>query len=96
MELNDICTLIKKEYVQEELKEVTKTTEKQVFCKVKSVTQNEFNKARTNGFKAEKTIIVAKEEYKEQQEVRINYMNYKVYRTYIIDENFTQLYLERF
>jgi len=94
MELNNICTLIKKEYVQNGLKEIENITQKQVFCSIKSVSQKEFSIARTNGFKAEKTVTVATSEYDEEVEVMVNTRKYKIYRIYRIDENFTQLYCE--
>ena len=69
-------------------------TERQVFCRVSSVSQTEFFEAGRNGLNPEWRFSVFAADYQGEETVIYNSKRYGIYRTYR-DGDFIELYVER-
>lgn len=100
MYFSDRARLIASKVSYDEIGNTTKVeTEKEVFCDVKKVGQNEFYKAQTTDLKPELQVVVWNDDYSGETEIcvtcsRLNIKNkrYYIYRSYS-DEEKTELYL---
>lgn len=94
--MNDLAYFPIIETVEDELGQVeeTETYSRQVFCKKKSVPQNEFFQAGLNDIKASIVLIVHTLEYQGEESVMYNDKTYRIYRTYDRDDERTELYGE--
>lgn len=71
-------------------------TKTQVFCKVESVTRNEFFSGGRNGLNPEYKFIVFAGDYNGETEIEYNGKGYGVYRTFIVPgSDYIELYVER-
>jgi len=86
-----IVTTVKDELGQiDEVEEFTR----QVFCKKKSIPQNEFFHAGQSGIKANCVLIVNVFDYQEEAKVKYKDKIYSVYRTYEKNDETIELYCE--
>jgi len=67
---------------------------RQVFCKKKSIPQNEFFQAGQSGIKASCVLIVNFFDYQDEVKVKYNDKFYNVYRTYEKNDETIELYCE--
>lgn len=74
--------------------EETETYSRQVFCKKKSVPQNEFFQAGLNDIKASIILIVHTLEYQGEESVMYGGKVYRIYRSYEREDGRTELYGE--
>lgn len=73
---------------------VTTPSESQVYCRVTSVSGNEFNQASQNGIKPQWRFIIRAREYSGEKEVEFEGEKYAVYRTYQSSIDDMELYVE--
>lgn len=94
--MNDLAYLPIIETVEDDLGQVEEieTYSRQVFCKKKSVPQNEFFQAGLNDIKASIVLIVHTLEYQGEESVKYSDKIYRIYRTYERDDERTELYGE--
>lgn len=101
MYFSDIITLVSHEKSQDEIgNEILTDSEREVFCDISKVGQNEFFKAATADLKAELKATVFNSDYQGEKDVilscdrfSIKNKKYSVYRTYPKNEEQTELYL---
>ena len=93
--VNETIFLISHEYDEDEIGQQIETdTQREVFCDIKSIQQNEFFRAGQNGLKPEFVAEVHSFEYDGETEVLYNGEKYSVYRTYYRkSDDKTELYL---
>lgn len=95
--METVMTLLKTETVKND-KGVQEPilTPREVFCKVKSVTRNEFFEAGRNGLNPEYEATVFSGDYRGERVCVLNGMRYAIYRTYKGEgDDYTELYLQR-
>lgn len=68
---------------------------REVFCDVRSVTRAEFFEAGRNGLNPQFVFIVFKGDYENETICEYNGETYAIYRTYITDDDYIELYVER-
>lgn len=68
---------------------------REVFCKVNSTTRSEFFQGGRNGLNPSYEFTVFKGEYNGETIVEYEGLTYAVYRTYIEDDDYIELYVER-
>ena len=92
--MNDVCKLISTTITKDEIgNSIEKETSKDVFCKISSVTSNEFFKSAQIGLKAELKITIWLKDYSKEVIVEIEHIRYKVYRAYKKSADVIELYL---
>lgn len=92
---NDVVNLVTTTYTTDDLgQEIGTDATELVFCNVKSIPQNEFFKTAKQGIRAAYVFIVKQCDYNNQLKVIYNYNTYHVYRTYMIDNENIELYVE--
>ncbi|EFV01869.1 putative phage head-tail adaptor [Pseudoramibacter alactolyticus ATCC 23263] len=72
-----------------------KTTEREVFCEITSVTGNEWFEGGRNGLNPSYRLILFAPDYRDEETVKIEGVAYKVYRTYRTKNDNIELYVER-
>lgn len=94
--LDDICNLITVETELDELGQPVGTNEvsRQVFCSRKSVSRAEYAAAGQNGLKPDLVLVVDSDEYDDEDTVSYGDKKLHVYRTYLRQDGFTELYCE--
>ncbi|WLR53554.1 phage head closure protein [Mesobacillus subterraneus] len=94
--MNDLAYFPSIEIVEDDLGQVDEieTYSRQVFCKKKSVPQNEFFQAGLNDIKASIVIIVHTLDYQEEESVKYDGKVYRIYRSYERKDGKTELYGE--
>jgi hypothetical protein len=70
-------------------------TNRQVFCRVDSVTASEFFEGGRNGLNPEYRMTMFRHDYSGEPIVEYNGQRYSVYRTYIGRDDMIELYVER-
>lgn len=70
-------------------------TAREVFCDVRSVTRAEFFEAGRNGLNPQFVFIVFKDDYEHETVCEYNGETYAIYRTYMTDGDYIELYVER-
>lgn len=89
-------TLIKKTFESDSIgNQVEKTEESIVFCEVKSISRTEFYQAAQSGMKPLAAFIIYGFEYDNQEIVKHNNIEYKIIKTYKINENDLELTCEK-
>lgn len=89
-------TLIKKTFESDLIgNQIEKTQESIVFCEVKSISRTEFYQAAQSGMKPQAAFIIYGFEYDNQESVRHNGIEYKVIKTYKINDNDLELTCEK-
>lgn len=93
---NDVITLIAQVYAKDDIgNEVASETNKQVYCKVKSVRSAEYYQAAQQGLKPELVFVVHPYEYNDEKTANYNNVRYNILRTYQIDTENMELTCER-
>lgn len=96
MDKSDVCKLIDKEYVQNEIGVYEETENKsEVFCHVDSITQTEWFEGARNSMKPELRITMFRYDYSGEMYLEYNDEIYKIYRTYFNKNDDIQLYVEK-
>ncbi|MFR2777139.1 MAG: phage head closure protein [Intestinibacter bartlettii] len=92
----DEIELVKKAYKSDKIGNQIEVLEKTtVFCEVKSISRTEFYQAAQSGMKPGAAFIIYLFEYDNQDTVIYNDVEYKVIKTYKINENDIELTCER-
>ena len=92
--MSDIVTLVKQTYEQDDLGDFeAQETEREVFCKISSVSQSEFFRAAQEGLEADLKIEVWEHDYEGEMLAKIDGVTYTVYRTYKVNDLRRELYL---
>ena len=95
--MDDVLTLVSYVRTQDDYgiwKEQVAQT-RTVFCKCESVTRSEFFEGGRNGLNPELVFIVQKVDYEGERECVFHGKTYGIYRTYVTDEDYMELYAER-
>lgn len=96
MDRSDVITLIKETQIQDANGVWRKrTTEREVFCQVNSITRAEFYDAGRNGLNPEFSFSMFFGDYDGERTVRYKDNTYGVYRTYHARTDVLELYVER-
>lgn len=96
--MNDVLTLVAPVYESDALNQRIPTGEeqlKEVFCSVDSVTRSEWYQAGHAGLKPEFRAVINWMDYEGQTIVIYQDVRYAVYRTYRVNRDTLELYLER-
>lgn len=95
MDKSDVIYLISKSLSQDGygVQQVTET-KRRVFCKVDSVTANEFFEGGRNGIQAQYRMTMNRFDYNNELVIEYNNQRYGVYRTYIQKNDNIELYVE--
>lgn len=96
MDRSDVVTLVSYTSAQDDFGVWKKTkSEKDVFCRVDSVTRAEFFEGGRNGLNPEYRITMFFDDYNGEEEVVYKGKAYGVYRTYHAKTDELELYVER-
>lgn len=92
--MDDVITLIKEIPGRDAIGNIcpTVTERENIFCRVQSISQQEFFKAGQNGLRAAYKFIVFKGDYEGEKLVRYKDTRYAVYRTFEPDTDEVELY----
>lgn len=72
-----------------------KPTKTEVFCERQSVSRSEFFNAGRNGLNPQYVFTVFAGDYEGQSECKYDGQMYSIYRTYLTDSDYIELYVER-
>lgn len=75
--------------------DIPSNTRKEVFCKKKSITRNEFFEAGRNGLNPQFMFEIFKGEYAGESICEYNGQTYAIYRVFETDGDYIELYVER-
>lgn len=78
-----------------DINEMIIKNKKEVYCKVNSISRNEFYKASTGGFKPSLVFTVHLFEYENEEKVEFYGVTYNVIRTYMINTEEIELTCEK-
>ena len=78
-----------------DINEMIVEDKKEVYCKVKSISRNEFYKASTGGFKPSLVFIIHSFEYENEEKVEFEGSTYNVIRTYMLNTEEIELTCEK-
>lgn len=93
---NDIAFLIDTTTEYDEIgNPVSETEEKRVFVSVYSASQTEFFRGGQSGLKPEYKLVLFCGDYDGQEYVKYNNVVYSIYRTFLKDDEFIELYLTK-
>lgn len=96
MERDHVATLIAENFEKDALQQLIPTeTRREVFCTLSSIQQSEFFGAGRNGLKPKLCVKVFAEDYRDEELVEVEGVRYRVYRTYLGDNDRLELYLEK-
>jgi len=96
MDRSRICKLISEVFTENQYGvQVPAETEREVFCNVRSISQNEWFEGARNGLNPEFQVIVFQYDYAGEQIIELNGKRYTIYRTYVRDDEMIELYIER-
>lgn len=96
MDRSDIITLYSEAITYDSYGVAVPTeTSKEVFCKVDSVTRNEFFEAGRSGLNPEYRITMFFGDYSGEKTIGYNGKRYGVYRSYLAKTDIIELYVER-
>lgn len=94
--MDDTLFLLQTTYTKDKYgQDIAENTEREVFCKVESVSRSEFFNAGRNGLNPQFTFTVFKAEYQGETICRYHGQSYAIYRTYMTDDDYIELYVER-
>jgi SPP1 family predicted phage head-tail adaptor len=93
--LDDTCNLISQTSTKDELGQPI-LSEKPflIFCSRLSITRAEFNVAGQQGHKPEMMIVVDSDSYDKEKKLEYQGKNYNIYKSYMRNDGFTELYCE--
>lgn len=90
--MDEVCTLITKEYDQDELgQDIAKETEREIFCSEIPIYASEYNNAVLRGIKPTTALLIQKEEYNNESLVCYKGTKYTIYRRYQRNEELLEL-----
>lgn len=93
--LDDVCFLMSTTIIVDELlQQIEITLPELVYCSKLSVGQKEFSVSMQAGLKAEMTIVIDNEEYDGEKVLEYNRKKYTIYRSFIRDDGYIELYCE--
>lgn len=94
--MNDVLKLFTTTYEKDKYG-VSKPTNvsREVFCDVQSVSRAEFFEAGRNGLNPSYVFTVFKGDYANETICEYNGLTYGIYRTYMTDDDYIELYVER-
>lgn len=93
--LDDVCYLISTASVMDDLgQSIISEQSFMVFCSRLSITRAEFNAAGQLGHKPNMMIIVDSDSYDQETFLEYDNKKYNIYKTYIRNDGFTELYCE--
>lgn len=93
--LDQVCELITINSTQDDLGQFLKIElSNTVFCSDLSITRAEFSNAGQLGLKPSKLLILDSESYDNEGIVKYQETKYSVYKTFMRNDGFTELYLE--
>lgn len=96
MDRSNVVTLISETYSADSIGQMVATeVERDVFCNVASVSQNEWFQGGQNGLNPEYQVTMFAPDYEGEKIVEFNGVRYGVYRTYMRQDELLELYLER-
>lgn len=96
MDRSGVLTLIKETHTKNAYGVTeTATTERDVFCKVDSVTRAEFFEGGRNGLNPELVFTMFFGDYEDERTCRYNGKSYGIYRTFLGKNDTIELYAER-
>ena len=94
--MNDVLKLFTTTYTKDKYGvDIPTNTEREIFCNVQSVTRAEFFEAGRNGLNPDYVFTVFKGDYQNERTLEYNGLTYGVYRTYMTDDDYIELYVER-
>lgn len=95
--MDDVLTLLYSTRTQNALGVwETDLTEREVFCKVNSVTRSEFYQAGRNGLNPEFQATMFAGDYRGERTCKLHGKSYAIYRTYHVPgTDYIELYLQR-
>ena len=93
--LDDVCYLLSTHSIKDELGQAI-ISEKpyMVFCSRLSITRAEFNAAGQLGYKPEIMLVVDSQSYNKELFLEYNKTKYKIYKSFMRLDDFTELYCE--
>lgn len=91
---SDSLFLIKESY-NYDTNELVVENKKEIFCKVKSISRNEFYKASAGGFKPSLIFVIHSFEYENEEKVEFDGIIYNVIRTYMANTEEIELTCEK-
>ena len=95
MDRSSVIFLVSKSYEQNEIGAfIPVTTERKVYCDVRSITRAEWYDAGRQGFKPELAFVMYAPDYKGEDEVIYRNHRYSIYRTYIAQNEIIELYCQ--
>jgi SPP1 family predicted phage head-tail adaptor len=94
--MDDVITLVKVETVKDKYGITTtqETSAQDVFCAIKSVSRAEWFEGARTGLNPQYCFTIHAAEYDQEHIVRYNGINYSVYRTFLVDPDHLELYVE--
>lgn len=93
--MDDVITLIKEIPGRDAIGNICPTiiARDNIFCRVQSISQNEFFKAGQSGLRAAYKFTIFKGDYKGEKLVRYKNIRYAIYRTFEADADELELYV---
>jgi len=95
MDRSNVVKLIKTTYTTDSLGQQIPTEIARIaYCKVRSVTQNEWFNGAQNHMKPELEVTMFKYDYEDEEQAEYNGKRYGIYRTYLGNGDNISLYLQ--
>lgn len=95
MDRSSVIFLVSKSYEQNEIGAfIPVTTERKVYCDVRSITRAEWYDAGRQGFKPDISFVMFAPDYQGEDEVEYNSRKYSIYRTYLAQNEALELYCQ--
>lgn len=92
--LNDVCTLIKTEYIPDEIGNDTPLeTRSDVFCGIFSISGAEHYKAAQVGLRADLGVVISEFDDNGAEFAEVRQKRYTIYRRYLRGDGYVELYL---
>lgn len=96
MTFDNELILIAETFEEDELKnQIASQVENPVLCFEKDVSRSEFYSAARSGLKLSKIFIINKFEYGDEELCKFNGENYKIIKTYDVEEEYIELTCEK-
>lgn len=93
--LDDVCTLLSIEVIQDEIGQFIKTEKPYlVFCSKMSITRAEFSAAGQVGHKPELMLVVDSDSYDREKYFEYQNVKYSIYKSFQRVDGFTEIYGE--
>ena len=94
--MNDVLVLFETTYTANKYGvDVPTNTRKEVFCDCQSVSRSEFFNAGRNGLNPQFVFTVFAGDYNNETMCEYRGETYGIYRTYLTDDDYIELYVER-